>query len=98
MKKANPAKKLAKNSETNPEMNSRAADKLRKASRLDISGVYEMLNSSPDGISEKSAEHRISTFGLNEVDYDKAPSWYTQLIKSFANPFIIILIAIVVIS
>ena len=57
-----------------------------------------MLDSSSEGISEEAAQKRISTFGLNEVDYDRAPSWYTQLIKSFANPFILILIAIVVIS
>ena len=50
------------------------------------------------GITEETAKNRISTYGLNEVDYDKAPAWYTQLIKSFANPFIVILIAIVVIS
>lgn len=34
----------------------------------------------------------------NVVDYDKAPSWYMQLIKSFVNPFTLILLAIVVIS
>ena len=32
------------------------------------------------------------------MDYDKAPSWYVQLFKSFVNPFVLILLAIVVIS
>lgn len=57
-----------------------------------------MLESSKDGISIEEAEKRISKYGLNEVDYDKAPSWYAQLFKSFLNPFILILLAIVVIS
>ena len=98
MKKSNAINRPISNSEPTPEMNSTTADKLQKAARLDIKGVYEMLDSSPDGITEETAKNRISTYGLNEVDYDKAPAWYTQLIKSFANPFIIILIAIVVIS
>ncbi|MFA7065940.1 MAG: magnesium-translocating P-type ATPase, partial [Dysgonamonadaceae bacterium] len=72
--------------------------KLLKASHLDINEVYDMLDSSKDGISDEMAEDRISTYGLNEVDYDRAPAWYTQLIKSFINPFILILVAIVVIS
>jgi len=79
-------------------MNLNAAEKLLKASHLDINEVYDMLDSSKDGISDEMAEDRISTYGLNEVDYDRAPAWYTQLIKSFINPFILILVAIVVIS
>lgn len=79
-------------------MNVATDDKLRKVSHHDINGVYAMLESSADGISEDLAKDRISTFGLNEVDYDRAPAWYIQLIKSFANPFILILVAIVVIS
>ncbi len=79
-------------------MNQTAAEKLLKASHQDINEVYDMLDSSENGISEETAEDRISTYGLNEVDYDRAPAWYTQLIKSFINPFILILVAIVVIS
>jgi Mg2+-importing ATPase len=79
-------------------MNLNAAEKLLKASHQDINEVYDMLDSSADGISDEMAEDRISTYGLNEVDYDRAPAWYTQLIKSFINPFILILVAIVVIS
>ncbi|NLZ96247.1 MAG: magnesium-translocating P-type ATPase [Bacteroidales bacterium] len=98
MKKTNPAPKQALASETDSKMNLAASEKLRKASRQEIDEVYNMLDSSADGITEEAAKKRISTFGLNEVDYDRAPAWYTQLIKSFANPFILILVAIVVIS
>ncbi|MDD4729228.1 MAG: HAD-IC family P-type ATPase, partial [Dysgonamonadaceae bacterium] len=98
MKKTNSTSKQPLVSKTNSEMNVATAEKLRKASRHDINGVYDMLESSSDGITEEVAKKRIITFGLNEVDYDRAPAWYIQLIKSFANPFILILVAIVVIS
>lgn len=98
MKKMNPVPNSLLESDTDSKMNLAAAEKLRKASSQEIDKVYDMLDSSAEGITEEIAKQRISTFGLNEVDYDKAPSWYTQLIKSFANPFILILIAIVVIS
>jgi len=90
MKKSAPA--------PNHEMNSATAEKLRKASRIDSSEVYAMLDSSKDGISTEEAKKRISSYGLNEVSYDKAPAWYVQLFKSFVNPFVLILLAIVVIS
>ena len=80
-----------------PEMNSATSEKLRKASRKNSDEVFQMLDSSVGGISSEDAEKRISKYGLNEVDYDRAPSWYVQLIKAFANPFVLILLAIVVI-
>jgi Mg2+-importing ATPase len=79
-------------------MNPSDVSKLRKASQKDIKAVYAMLDSSERGLSQVDAEERISKFGFNKVDYDQAPSWPKQLLKSFANPFIFILLAIVAIS
>ncbi|MDD2196971.1 MAG: HAD-IC family P-type ATPase, partial [Bacteroidales bacterium] len=98
MKKPSSTDKLLSEPQTNSAKNTAAADKLRKASHQHIDKVYDMLDSSKEGISEETAKSRISTYGLNEVDYDRAPAWYTQLIKSFINPFILILVAIVIIS
>jgi len=98
MKKSTSAPNQISESKVDTAMNLAATEKFRKAARLGIDEVYTMLESSADGISEEAARERISTFGLNEVDYDKAPAWYTQLIKSFINPFILILLAIVFIS
>ena len=78
--------------------NEKAVALLQKASRKDSAGVYEMMESAEEGISQEAADERIVKFGLNEVDYDRSPSWLEQLIKSFANPFVFILLAIVVIS
>lgn len=80
------------------EMSERAIIKLRDASRKDTYSVYAMMESSATGISNEEADDRILKFGLNEVGYDKAPSWLKQLIKAFINPFIFILLSIIIIS
>lgn len=71
---------------------------LSQISEMSIDAVLKLLHSSSKGVSENSAEERLEKFGLNEVEYDKAPSWVKQLIQSFVNPFIFILLAIVIIS
>ena len=78
MKKSRPTPKKIFKTSKNPEMNSAASEKLRKASRIDSDEVYALLDSSADGISDEEAQTRISKYGLNEVDYDKAPKWYVQ--------------------
>lgn len=75
-----------------------AIAKLRNASRKDVDAVYDMMKSSAKGISEEEVDDRILKYGLNQVDYDKSPAWYLQLIKSFANPFSLSLLAIIIIS
>lgn len=89
-------KKTAKSSQ--PEMNEAAVSKLQHASGKDTAAVYAMLESDEGGITETTADERILEFGLNEVHYDRAPSWWKQLLKSFINPFISILAAIVAVS
>ncbi len=75
-----------------------AAKRLREASAKDAQALYGMLDSSENGISTDEAEERLEKFGLNQVEYDKAPAWYTQLLHAFVNPFIFILLSIAVIS
>ncbi|MDD3721136.1 MAG: magnesium-translocating P-type ATPase [Lutibacter sp.] len=80
------------------EMNTAAVSKLQTASQGDAHSVYTLMESSKEGISQATAEERITKFGLNEVAHEKAPSWFKQLVKSFVNPFIFILLAIAIIS
>lgn len=91
-------RKKAKNSSHSIDMNEAAVSKLREASHKDVESVYAMMESSEEGISQVIAEERILKYGLNEVEYDKAPSWFRQLAKSFINPFVLILLSIGVIS
>ena len=98
MKKSKTAAKKPFKTAPSSEMNSAAAERLREASQNESNAVFELLNSSKDGISTEEAKKRILKHGLNEVDYDRAPSWYVQLFQSFVNPFVLILVAIVAIS
>lgn len=94
-------KKTVKTPIQNPkkmELNETASAKLRTASQKEVGAVLEMMQTSDEGLSQEAAKKRISIYGLNEVDYDRAPSWYLQLLKAFANPFIFILLAIVIVS
>lgn len=71
---------------------------LRCASQSNNQQLYALMESSLTGISKATADNRLRKYGLNEVQHDKAPSWFIQLIKAFANPFIFILIVIAIIS
>jgi Mg2+-importing ATPase len=49
------------------------------------------LNSSLEGLSLHEARVRLSRYGTNAVAHEKPPVWWIQLVKSFINPFILIL-------
>ncbi|PSL31429.1 magnesium-translocating P-type ATPase [Dyadobacter jiangsuensis] len=72
--------------------------KLQNASRHDEYFVYAMLETSEEGITKVTADERLLKFGRNEVQHQKAATWYKQLLHSFINPFISILLAISAIS
>ena len=59
---------------------------------------YLLLESQPQGLSSEQVEERQAACGLNEVQHEKAPSWYKQLLQAFINPFIGILIIIALVS
>jgi P-type Mg2+ transporter len=63
-----------------------------------IGDVLLSLNSTLDGIHKLEAAVRRGKFGLNEVAHERAPRWYIQLIHSFHNPFIYMLIMLAGIS
>ncbi|WP_090633121.1 magnesium-translocating P-type ATPase [Neobacillus massiliamazoniensis] len=60
----------------------------------DVRSALAFLATTPNGISEKEAERRIDTHGRNEVAHEKPPAWYLQLLLSFKNPFIFVLLAL----
>lgn len=79
-------------------MNMGTVTKLRSAAEQEEKLVYAMLETSKEGISNETAEDRRQKFGTNELQHQKAPKWYVQLLKAFANPFIYILLFIAAIS
>ena len=57
-------------------------------------GVLSDLHTTLDGLSNKEVHHLLKKHGHNEIAHEKPSPWYIQLIKAFANPFIIILLLI----
>ncbi|ELY4665148.1 magnesium-translocating P-type ATPase [Cronobacter muytjensii] len=56
------------------------------------------LDSSERGLTGQEARVRLETYGLNEVAHDKAPPAPVQLLQAFNNPFILVLMALALIS
>ncbi|WP_251040447.1 magnesium-translocating P-type ATPase [Chryseobacterium sp. ISL-6] len=79
-------------------MNVGTITKLQNASSQDHKFVFAMLETSEEGITKITADERKARFGHNEIQHQKAPKWYIQLLKAFANPFIYILMAIASVS
>lgn len=71
---------------------------LRTASKNDLEIFLNLFESQIDGLSSDQVEEKLAQFGFNEVRHEKAPSWFSQLITAFINPFIGILIIIALIS
>ncbi|WP_223583412.1 magnesium-translocating P-type ATPase [Sphingobacterium sp. GVS05A] len=79
-------------------MNVGTITKLHEVASQDEKMACAMLESSDEGITDDMANERRQKFGLNEIQHQKAPKWYIQLIKAFANPFIYILLVIAAVS
>jgi len=52
-----------------------------------IPEVFEALETCTDGLIGYEAKDRLRIQGLNEISYEKPPSWYRLLFKSYINPF-----------
>ncbi len=79
-------------------MNEEAAGKLKNASRSDSNLFFSQFDTNAEGLSLEQVQEKLTTYGLNEVHHEKAPSWVKQLIQAFINPFIGILLIIAIIS
>lgn len=72
--------------------------RLKELATLPTEEIYHALDADPRGLSQNAAEERVTEYGANEVHHEQAPSWFTQLLQSFVNPFIGILIVIALVS
>lgn len=71
---------------------------LHSMSSKDINDIILELDASLQGLSEKEASKRLDIFGKNEITYEQKSPWYVYLLKSFLDPFILILLFIIIIS
>ena len=71
---------------------------LREVAHSDTARVFQLLQTSPQGLSEQEAARRLEQFGNNEVIHEKPPTWWMQLIKACATPFIAVLVVLGTVS
>src|SRR5699024_1597850 len=68
------------------------SDDLLKYSQLHRDDILSTLQSTDDGITVREANERLHSNGWNIVSSEQLPPWYVQLLTSFHNPFIYVLI------
>ncbi|MDD5456309.1 MAG: cation-translocating P-type ATPase [Candidatus Margulisbacteria bacterium] len=64
---------------------------LSNFSSRDISEIYEILNSSPQGLNQKSIQKKLTEFGLNEIPDLKKKNLFEKLLDQLLEPIVIIL-------
>ena len=73
---------------------SRAELRLAREALVNTATTLVNLNTSVDGLTDAEAEQRLEDIGPNEVAHEKAPHWSLQLLSTFKNPFIIVLLCL----
>jgi Mg2+-importing ATPase len=68
------------------------------AADTEASEVLLSMGSSADGLTNIQALQRLGQYGKNEVAHDKPLPWYRMLLGNFKNPFILVLIALGIVS
>ena len=76
----------------------------QKPSRLDEAArkgsveVFQILATSPAGLSEDEAATRLEQYGPNEVAYEKKEGWLQRLWVAARNPLVILLTVLAILS
>ena len=73
-------------------------DRLITLGRMSKSELFNELNTNINGLSNNMVEARRDKFGKNEVTHEKEAPWIVELLKSFINPFNIVLVILAIVS
>src|SRR5438045_3862175 len=60
--------------------------------------VFQMLGTSPTGLTEAEAAQRIEKYGPNEVASEEKHGWWHRLYTASRNPLVILLTVLAVLS
>jgi Mg2+-importing ATPase len=71
---------------------------LKKISAADTNACCAALETSLSGLSAEEVEKRQELVGLNEIEHEKASSWYVQLMHAFFTPFNAVLATVALVS
>lgn len=80
------------------QQSNKVTDYLIFISKQSLTDLFRDLQTDSSGLTEDEALKRLEKYGSNEIVHERPTPWYIQLIKSFVNPFIFILLALAVVS
>lgn len=76
----------------------RAAAPLLEDAGLPLPELLARYDTTAAGLTPAEAADRLALFGPNEVGHAQPPAWYVQLLAGFKNPFIVVLLALALVS
>ena len=80
-------------------MKERNLDKfLLKLARTSNEYIFEVFNSSLNGLTEVQVEEARERYGNNEITHEKNDSFIKRFIDAFINPFTVVLLVLALIS
>jgi len=80
------------------EIHRQVSSSLIAYSKMPLPDIFKKLKTTEKGLSYASVHRRLQKKGLNEIAHEKAPTWYSLLLSNFANPFVVLLIFLGVVS
>ena len=89
---------MKRKTETSQSQSKAAIQTLVRFSKKDIDQIYSELDTDKEGLSDEAVAEKIEKYGLNQLTHEKSVPWYKQLIKSFIDPFTLVLMTLAVIS
>jgi P-type Mg2+ transporter len=60
---------------------------LREYSQMIIPEIFQILETNENGLVGSEAKERLEKYGLNEIAFERPPTWYRLLLISYVNPF-----------
>ncbi|WP_262054743.1 cation-transporting P-type ATPase, partial [Burkholderia thailandensis] len=72
--------------------------RIERESAQPLADTLANLRTSERGLTTSDAKERLLRDGPNEIAHDKPPHWSRQLLASFSNPFVYVLLVLAAIS
>lgn len=72
--------------------------KIKEFSFLSTEKIFQLLNSSIEGITDENAKHLLEIFGKNIITHDSKKSFIKKIVEAFINPFTAVLFCLAIVS
>ncbi len=63
-----------------------------------LADLYEELDSTPQGLTQQEAAHRLAKYGYNELEKPPRPSLFLRILAQLRDPMVVVLLVAAVLS